>query len=217
MNNFTFEINSQKPVIGEYVTISEMEQYAKRRNIELIYKNGIAQPKKSKAYCAFHGQRGDVFETFVQVGSYYQFIGEKFTNANIQPIDIGITAEDMISVKQLAATIDSKYIIEFSMDYKCDSTISKYADVFVSKDYDNHITHNDIDIRFHKNNPYSKEISLIQNMLSDVVWNSEHFAENWALGQKVDIKEAYRLTIISEYLTEKIKEYQSFNSKFFFR
>lgn len=217
MKNFTFEINFQKPTIGEYVTITEMEQYAKRRNIELSYKNGIAQPKKSNAYCAFHEQRGDVFETFVQVESYYQYIGEKFANANIQTIDVGITAEDMISVKKLATTIDSKYIIRFSMNYNCDSTISKYADVYVSKDYDKHITHNDIYIRFHKNNPYGNEINLIQGMLSDVISNYEHFRENWALGQNVDIKEAYRLTIIAEYLTEKIKEYQTFNSKFFFR
>lgn len=35
MKNFTFEINFQKPTIGEYVTITEMEQYAKRRKNDI--------------------------------------------------------------------------------------------------------------------------------------------------------------------------------------
>lgn len=206
MNEYIIKSNSLIP--GEFVTSSEIRDFAYKNNFSLLSLDDRIRQEKSNTSCAFGKNRGVVYHTFSKISDndIYQYCGNLYENAKIYYIENIIPAELMIKAKE-AAIKNSKYIIHFYKEIRADSSIIYYINIFTDGfekcNYDLQTSYNYVCNCMQKKS-YINEIYLLKK-LKDNNLKEIPTAANFS-DYGIALKN-FELNIIDKFLEHKIQDY----------
>lgn len=144
MNNYLindFVVESSTLHASEYVSKSEMEDFAKKNNFELLYLDDRVRQKESPASCSWHNDSDTIYHTFVPVdndGCFFQYVGQLWGKAQVKLLDNIIGAFLMVETKRIIKEKSKFYIIRFENEVQPDCSIHTWitchTDGFDEKD-----------------------------------------------------------------------------------
>lgn len=215
MNEYIIKSNSLIP--GEFVTRSEINDFAYKNNFSLLCLEDRIRQEKSNTSCGFGSQNGTVYHTFSKVSdNFYQYCGQLYKNADVFYIDNIIPAELMIKAKEAAKKASKRYIINFDKKIRPDSSIIYYINIFTDGfekyNYDLHTVYTYV-CNCHQKKSYIDEIYFLKK-LKDI--NLKGIPEDANFSDYGIALKIFELNIIDKYLEHKILDYEEKKNEFLF-
>lgn len=145
MNNYLindFVVESSTLHASEYVSKTEMEDFAKKNNFDLLYLVDRVRQKESSASCSWHHDSDTIYHTFLPVdndGCFFQYVGQVWGKARVQLLNNIIGAFLMVETKRIIKEKSNFYIIRFEKEVQPDCSeftwITCHTDGFDEKDF----------------------------------------------------------------------------------
>lgn len=216
MNKYIIKSNTLIP--GEFVTRSEINDFAYKNNFSLLCLEDRIRQEKSNTSCRFKNQSGVVYHTFSKISDndIYQYCGELYENAKINYIDNIIPAELMIKAKKAAKKAAKQYIIHFYKEIRADNSIIYYIDIFTDGfekcNYDLQTPYTYVCNCMQKQS-YLNEIFLLKKLKANNLKEIPTAANFSDYG--IALKN-FELNIIDKFLEHQIQDYEEKKNNFYF-
>ena len=216
-----FTLYSNKFIVGEVLTKTELEEYAKIKYKPLkSLEDRIIIDDDSKS-CYKGKEGGVIYETFVKMAeNEYQYLGELLLTAKVKKLELLPAYVFLIVKKEVKKhsenyiiTINQKYDFNLKVEYNCIAEIegNKNLDYNVMNNLDNL----NITIAYTKRKLYLNEENLFTKLIREKEGRINFFKNS------VNISELVAETFLKEnailkFLREKKKEYEILNNIFLF-
>lgn len=215
MNEYIIKSNSLIP--GEFVTSSEINDFAYKNNFSLLCLEDRIRQEKSSTSCACGKRSGAVYHTFCKISDdMYQYCGQLYDNAKIYCINNIIPAELMIKAKEAAKKAAKRYIIQFEKTIRPDNSILYYitilTDGFEKNNYDLQTSYTYV-CNCRQKKSYVDEITFLKK-LKDI--NLKGIPEDANFSDYGIALKNFELNIIDKYLEHKIQDYEENKNEFLF-
>ena len=216
MNKYVIKSNTLIP--GEFVTLSEMIDFAFKNNFLLLFLNDRIRQKESNVSSVFGKNSGIVYHTFTKINDndIYQYCGQLYKNADACYIENIIPAELVIKAKKAAKKSSKKFIIEFDKrifpDSSCIYYITILTDGFEKFNLDLQTSYNYV-CNCRQKKTYTDEISFLKklkNINLKEIPTSANFSDYGI------VLKNFELNIIDKFLEHQIMNYEEKKYEFLF-
>lgn len=216
MNEYIIKSNSLIP--GEFVTSSEIRDFAYQNNFSLLCLDDRIRQEKSNTSCSCRNQSGYVYHTFSKINDndIYQYCGHLYENAKMHYIENIIPAELVIKAKEAAKKAAKRYIIQFEKTTSPDNCFFYYitilTDGFEKINYDLQTPYNYV-CNCRQKKSYIDEITFLKKLKSI---NLKGIPEDANYSDYGIALKNFELNIIDKYLEHQILNYEEKKNEFLF-
>lgn len=216
MNKYIIKSNSLIP--GEFVTISDMKDFAYKNNFLLLCLDDRIRQKESNTSCAFGKNSGVVYHTFTKINdnNIFQYCGQLYKNADVCYIENIIPAELVIKAKEAAKKSSKKFVIEFDKKISPDCRFMYYitilTDGFEKFNLDLETSYNYV-CNCRQKKSYIDEITFLKKMK---VNNFKEIPQTANFSDYGIALKNFELNIIDKFLEHQIMNYEEKKYEFLF-
>lgn len=216
-----FTLYSNKFIVGEVLTKTELEEYAKIKYKPLkSLEDRIILDDDSKS-CYKGKEGGVIYETFVKMAeNEYKYLGELLLTAKVKKLEL-LPAYVFFTVKKEVKKYSANYIITINQNYDFNLNVEYncIAEIEGNKNLDynviNHLDGLNITIAYTKRMLYLNEENCLQKLIREKEQRVNFFRN------RIKISDLVASTFLKEnailkYLREKKKEYEILNNIFLF-
>lgn len=216
MNEYIIKSNTLIP--GEFVTLSEIQDFAFKNNFLLLCLNDRIRQKESNVSSAFGKNSGIVYHTFTKINDndIYQYCGQLYKNADACYIENIIPAELVIKAKEAAKKSSKKFIIEFDKRIFPNSSCMYYITILTDRFEKINL---DLQTAYHyvcncrQKKSFIDEITFLKKMK---VNNLKEIPQTANFSDYGIALKNFELNIIDKFLDNKIQDYEEKKYNFLF-